>query len=855
MTSKYTITDGTIEVDLLPNYLNELMPRPGGLGPSKVSPDLDLTGVSGGYGGQVADTRFPPIFESYKLQLFGNNADDAAQKYQEFIRLLRKAGQFRNPKSRWQKEPVYLVAQWEGETNPRYSLVLGLSSWSFPDIYRPEMASGGTLLDLDFTIIREPIWRDVRPLGVPGRLTVAGAGSMAQTGLIPGGEGGSLSITRSKALEGYFSGRIFINGASSESYWEDNSMDSETTFVSEFIVGLSDLTMASGDSFYVQIAKTTGGSNIFTLTISYDGSDYKVQATANLDSGTDATAQYVISDGDIIKVVWAAATGVGNNDGELELFINGVSKEALSSLDNDTKDIDYVWTGATLGLDAGTTGWFYLDRIRWADADDGVWHRTHDFEGAELMPIGNQVDDMAPDTIFNYDDSAAAFSGNLIGLKDWEPFAVSGSTPATNDIIYIGGDSEFYNFLFYINNPDWTIEIEVEFSQGSGTWGTGPNFSDNPFNNGGYFSLGFSRNSTEWVADTVNGVSKHWIRIRVVGLSSIVTVPTIASIVPYYARDNYLHIKKGDLPGDIESLLMLRFYNQGSSMSNGVGWLAMGRKTRGLEYFNPSLYPGGGKTSPGFSITYGTDTSAVASSWVPGGYVARCTFSADANLVDRVLMELDQDSIKLAYEGAYRMYLKARLTAGSAGDVSFRGGVISHSVTLGKTVEGRAPTNVTELIDLGRFEIYPNQILGDEVAPVSDLKILVQALSSNGSTPSVDFLEIFLLPIDESACVASWQQLGNQLLLPDDGLIVDSGVLRYGANEFRFDDVEDPPGTVQNWSVYGLPMVLEPDKDTRLYFLLGGYDASNDLIVGSFGGVLLAETRIVSRWFNLRGAE
>jgi hypothetical protein len=44
------------------------------------------------------------------------------------------------------------------------------------------------------------------------------------------------------------------------------------------------------------------------------------------------------------------------NNGVLKLWIDGVLKQAITNIDNDTRQIDWLRLGAVSGVDTGTRG-------------------------------------------------------------------------------------------------------------------------------------------------------------------------------------------------------------------------------------------------------------------------------------------------------------------------------------------------------------------------------------------------------------------------------------------------------------------------------------------------------------------
>jgi hypothetical protein len=64
-----------------------------------------------------------------------------------------------------------------------------------------------------------------------------------------------------------------------------------------------------------------------------------------------------------IEVDWRAASAPGANDGGLDLWLDGHLQPALTAIDNDEGRVAGARWGAVSGLDASTTGTFFLDEF------------------------------------------------------------------------------------------------------------------------------------------------------------------------------------------------------------------------------------------------------------------------------------------------------------------------------------------------------------------------------------------------------------------------------------------------------------------------------------------------------------
>jgi len=82
-----------------------------------------------------------------------------------------------------------------------------------------------------------------------------------------------------------------------------------------------------------------------------------------------------------IEIEWKPATAPGANNGVLTLWIDGVQKATVTTLDNDTRRVDGAQLGPVSGIDTGTRGTEYFD---------GFVSRRNTYIGM-VMPAGEAV--------------------------------------------------------------------------------------------------------------------------------------------------------------------------------------------------------------------------------------------------------------------------------------------------------------------------------------------------------------------------------------------------------------------------------------------------------------------------------
>ena len=100
---------------------------------------------------------------------------------------------------------------------------------------------------------------------------------------------------------------------------------------------------------------------------------------------------------------WSAATAVGANNGYLKLWVDGVLKQNLTKVDNDTRRLDRINLGAVEAIDKGTRGNYFFD----------------EFVSRRRTYIGPVIADASNDTeqTLNDIDTSASLSFDLEGLS------------------------------------------------------------------------------------------------------------------------------------------------------------------------------------------------------------------------------------------------------------------------------------------------------------------------------------------------------------------------------------------------------------------------------------------------------
>lgn len=189
--------------------------------------------------------------------------------------------------------------------------------------------------------------------------TTAGSGTVTQSGAaaLAGSSGGcDCAVTGSgDTAYGY---KTFSTPASNEMRFR-------------WYMDINSLTMSNGDTF-----RLVNLANGFAVEVDFRmlSSNYQIRVTFRDDDiSGNLTSWYTVSDAEIrVELGLKRAATTSSNDGEGTLHVDGVLKETVSGLDNNTIfGTSTIWQhGFVQNVDAGTSGSMYIDEIKMTDDAD-----------------------------------------------------------------------------------------------------------------------------------------------------------------------------------------------------------------------------------------------------------------------------------------------------------------------------------------------------------------------------------------------------------------------------------------------------------------------------------------------------
>lgn len=361
---------------------------------------------------------------------------------------------------------------------------------------------------------------------------------------------------------------------------------------------------------------------------------------------------------------------------------------------------------------------------------------------------------------------SGSFGSNMLSAS--LPYDLFSATVAVGSIIYFGSPYPFFGLTFDLSTAmsatTWTLVFE--YSTSGATW-TALNFiddGDGEFNQTGVTRMSWGQLDdfgamamdaaelgTAWTKETVNSVTQYWVRIRISASSGTITPPRQQTRQPYAIAVPYAKVNSDQVDGTLDALLDLYLqsftYNQGVNVETLLlGLRSVDRGDDFTAYINATT-----ATNPtGVSISSGNNMSTVTTYQSPIGSLLRFTAPAGPVLDARVIIGF-ANSIAADYYGRFRLFARINYTD-TTGVSLIRYRLVNsdtdQTMYTGSTKALPAtPTNYTfYLADLGYIQMPPSsQIRQDE--NVGGFEIQIDAYTLE--TKVVDFIDFFLLPVDE----------------------------------------------------------------------------------------------------------
>jgi len=275
--------------------------------------------------------------------------------------------------------------------------------------------------------------------------------------------GSNLSVSPSAALIGNYGMAVNItsnNGTGMEVISDHPGI--ETRYRARFYFDPNSIVMTNGDAHPIfQGATYSAQSGNYTTNLQmefrYNANLYQVRARSFDDlGGSQNTSWFTISDvSHYLEVDWASASAAGADDGHLTFWVDGVEKQNLINIDNDTRRMDRARLGPFSQplIDPGTSGTYYFDA----------------FESRRLTYIGPII---TPPTVVSVvradaDPTSAAsvnytvtFSESVTGV-DASDFTLTTSGVSGATVSGVSGSGAVYTVTVNTGTGNGTIRLDV----------------------------------------------------------------------------------------------------------------------------------------------------------------------------------------------------------------------------------------------------------------------------------------------------------------------------------------------------------------------------------------------------------
>lgn len=178
--------------------------------------------------------------------------------------------------------------------------------------------------------------------------------------------GSDLTTTSGSAMNGTNYGmNVRVNDTGSPFAYKTITTSSTGIWFIAFYFDPNSLTMSNLDQFTLIKLLNSGGNNTLVADVIYTSSAYKMFIRPYNDAaGVNDGSQYTLSDAPH-KIGIKLFKSTGGNNGYASLYFDNALQGTVSNIDNDTRtaNLTYVYLGATGGVDAGTSGNFYIDEV------------------------------------------------------------------------------------------------------------------------------------------------------------------------------------------------------------------------------------------------------------------------------------------------------------------------------------------------------------------------------------------------------------------------------------------------------------------------------------------------------------
>ncbi|MDY7092032.1 MAG: Ig-like domain-containing protein [Acidobacteriota bacterium] len=179
----------------------------------------------------------------------------------------------------------------------------------------------------------------------------------------------SIGATAAAALDGVFGIATTFEGTTHRAYVEDDSPSNAQVLSAFLRLDPNSIGLAAGTGHVILQCGRDATDQALQVKLYANAGGYLLRFQARLDDGSWAllpSGGWVsLSDAPhTVRLDWRASFFGGADNGEAQLWVDGVSQGAVTGLANASRAVDSCRLGAVVGVDASTSGTLYLDDYR-----------------------------------------------------------------------------------------------------------------------------------------------------------------------------------------------------------------------------------------------------------------------------------------------------------------------------------------------------------------------------------------------------------------------------------------------------------------------------------------------------------
>lgn len=508
-----------------------------------------------------------------------------------------------------------------------------------------------------------------------------------------------------------------------------------------------------------------------------------------------------------------------------------------------------------------------------------IEHITSNY-GTEVFVANKDVDTNLTN-LYRYDDSATAFSSDLMGSTSVIAFP---DPPAADDALYfisrtsVGDSGPFSSIIFNVTTAADDLTLVFEYWDGA-AWAT----LDVDDNSNGLSVLGkvgvYWDQPADWAETTVNTHAGWIVRLRVSAVGGAPVVPILGE-VPWYNVTPSVLVPASAVGGTMPALAKMEIYGRSSDIVASGADLGLDRIVVGMR-----------STARGANFTpYIPFTD---SSQKPAAVDTVTVLSGDASIEERPTapyrrrLEVVQMTTTAAdvytdiaritfatayinqYRGRFRCFLRMGLEYETGGlsdtyklKLVFSAGGLSgwtHTTPAYTLVSDSAGGTVDHIADMGPITLPGIGAIGSDA--LSALTILLQVSNPNSLHVSATLVpyEVILIPTDE------WTGEFYNPNTENPGSFEYGDLLTVDSLARPKDDIRsllyDSSGAVEGTYQVAAsgPLLLRPNAEQKFWFLMARHYRYGSLITNPFRWMSLHESGVsvkisaVNRYHGLRG--